>query len=279
LPTGQRLPELPESQATGRTLQLYEEIKEWSGVPMVALIYRHLATLPGVLDWACDVLRPVMTSGLLQERAGELVHKVELPQIPTIPPDAREAAGVTADEEEMIRSSLAAYNRSNPVNIIALRCIEQHLAQAATAAGAGLTRPWTPPERLPAPPPMLDPDAMQPHVRRIISWLVHRGQGRYSDIWPSLYRHLARVPKYLAFAAVVLPPYFAGIDRATRDLSRVVDRVVDELVGGSSVSPTRRPPAELLDGIRQAMTSFTMLIPEMAVVGTLLERATPPRTP
>jgi hypothetical protein len=278
LPSEQRLPELPESQATGRTRELYEEIKEWSGVPMVALIYRHLATLPGVLDWACDAVRPLMTSGLLQEQAEQLVQTVELPQIPTISPDAREAAGMTADEEEMVCTSLAAYNRSNPVNIIALRCIEQHLAQTASVGGAGPTRPWTAPARLPAPPPMVDPGAMQPHVRRIISMLVHRGQGRYAEIWPSLYRHLAQVPRYLAFAAVVLPPHFAEIDRATQALGREVDRVVDDLVSKSSVSPLCRPSDELLDGLRRVMTSFTMLIPEMTVVGTVLERATPPRT-
>ena len=52
------LPELPESEATGDKARIYGEIRTLGGVPMVALIYRHLATLPGALEWMWEALSP-----------------------------------------------------------------------------------------------------------------------------------------------------------------------------------------------------------------------------
>ena len=62
-PAGGLLRELPEAEASGNAREIYEEIKSLCGVPMVALIYRHLATIPGALEWAWALLRPVMAAG------------------------------------------------------------------------------------------------------------------------------------------------------------------------------------------------------------------------
>ena len=64
-----RLAELPESGASGATLHIYGELKRLSAVPMVALIYRHLATIPGALAWSWALLEPVMRAGLVQQQA------------------------------------------------------------------------------------------------------------------------------------------------------------------------------------------------------------------
>ena len=61
------LSELSEDQARGDILQIYQEIRRLSAVPMVALIWRHLATLPGTLEWAWDFLAPAMRVGLAAE--------------------------------------------------------------------------------------------------------------------------------------------------------------------------------------------------------------------
>ena len=57
------LAELAEDQATGRMAVIYDEIRRFSGVPYVSSLQRYLATLPGVLAWAWDAVRPAMVSG------------------------------------------------------------------------------------------------------------------------------------------------------------------------------------------------------------------------
>jgi hypothetical protein len=102
----QRLTEPPESEATGHIRRIYDEIKYFSGVPMVALIYRHMATLPGVLEWAWQLQRPLMVSGLLQEKAWQLASAVNLPEVPPIPFVARQATGVSLNNPSGSRTQI-----------------------------------------------------------------------------------------------------------------------------------------------------------------------------
>ncbi|MBT6830354.1 MAG: hypothetical protein HOA58_12620, partial [Rhodospirillaceae bacterium] len=64
-----RLPELLEQDAGSGIKAIYDEIKACCRVPMVALIYRHLATHDGVLEWSWRVLAPAMRSGALSAAA------------------------------------------------------------------------------------------------------------------------------------------------------------------------------------------------------------------
>jgi hypothetical protein len=60
------LAELAERDATGEKGAIYSEIRRLGGVPMVALIFRHLATLPGTLEWAWGVVGPSWRAGLVR---------------------------------------------------------------------------------------------------------------------------------------------------------------------------------------------------------------------
>jgi hypothetical protein len=270
----QNLSELPESQATGQIRDIYHEIRQFSGVPMVALIYRHMATIPGVLEWAWETLRPLMVSGLLQERAWQLVDKVTLPEVLPISALARRAAGITQEEDALIAASLAAFNRSNPINVVALGCLKRQLNGSNRTASGLTTRAWVPPSSGPALPAMLEPDAMPSGAKEVVSHLCHRGQHRYAGIWPSLYRYLAHVPPYLGFAAVILPPHFSGIDRAVIALNEEVDQAANDLAALIPTPAMAAPSDAAQETLLRAMDNFTLLIPEMVVIGTLLERAT-----
>ena len=71
-PPAELLAELPEAQASGEQRHIYAQIKRLSAVPMVALIYRHLATIPGALEWAWALVGPALQAGWLQQRAWQL---------------------------------------------------------------------------------------------------------------------------------------------------------------------------------------------------------------
>lgn len=94
------LEELPESRATGDLRRIYAQIRQLSGVPMAALIYRHLATIPGALEWSWRVIEPAMRAGELQRKAWALAQDAVIPHQPAIPAAALRAAGLTPDKHQ-----------------------------------------------------------------------------------------------------------------------------------------------------------------------------------
>jgi len=61
-----------------RIAEIYDEIRRFSGVAYVSSLQRHLATLPGVLAWAWDALRPAMVSGVIPETGWRLGGSLRL---------------------------------------------------------------------------------------------------------------------------------------------------------------------------------------------------------
>jgi hypothetical protein len=278
-PSQDRLPELPEAEAEGATARIYDGLKTLGGVPMVALIYRHLATIPGALEWTWATLYPALAAGALQERAWRLASQLELRSLPTIPRPALRVLGVSAADETAINTILDAYNRSNPVNILVVACLKRRLRYGSGGASErGASRSWSPP---PAPgplPPMIDPDRMAPELVKLVAFLRNHGSIAERRIVPSLYRHLAHWPGFLALAATVLSPRFGDI---ARDASRL--RAVGEEAAAALALEFSRPSGGVAppDGpYRQALEatldSFTGGIPKTVVIGTLLRRAMPP---
>ena len=275
------LQELPESEASGELRHIYGEIRRLSAVPMVALIYRHLATIPGALEWAWSVLEPAMRSGALQERAWQLAERARVPRQPAIPVAALRAAGIDEGAQHAIAQVLDAYNRANPVNIVAVRCLSLHLAGNVPRAGDGPSPAWQPPAAIPSLPAMVNPQAMTPVVRELAVLLTDRGAtDAPSSLWPSLYRHLAHWPAFLGYAAVLVPPEFEAIDAAAARLRQQVDDAAATIATQLRASNSQPAPKDAqARQLQSAIAQFSRRIPEMVVIGNLLRGALPPASP
>src|ERR1700759_4376705 len=105
------LPELPERDATGEKARIYAEIRRLGGVPMVALIFRHLATLPGALEWMGSALQPSWRGGELQEAAWRVAREAPVVPIARISPPALEALGMDDAAMREVSAVLGPYNR------------------------------------------------------------------------------------------------------------------------------------------------------------------------
>lgn len=300
------LDELPEAQARGEALRIYGEIRRLSGVPMVALIYRHLATLPGALEWAWSLVGPLMASGRLPERAWRAAREAALPAGPRIPRAALRALGITDADEAAVDGVLQAYNRANPVNVLVVRLLQVQLArdaasqahqaplapQAAWATSAGAAGPaeggpsvgagptpwpdWQPPTPVTSLPAMVPPAEMSPSVRELVILLTDRVEGGTpSALWPSLYRHLAHWPGLLALFAVIVEPAFPRVDAAAAGLGAAIDEAVAELSAALPHTTTPGPAGAAAEGLRAGLASFSARIPEMVVLGALLAASMP----
>lgn len=270
------LPELSEDRATGSTKEIYEQIKRLCGVPMVALIYRHLATLPGALEWAWSAIGPAMASGRLQESAWRVAREIRPEPLAPFRRPVLAALGIDDEGLREIRAVFSAYNRANPVNLLAVTC----LARLINGAGSSDTQqsavlpafPWTPPLQIGPLIPMVDLAAMPAPVAQLLFAVASRGAQADAQVVPSLYRHFGNRPGFLALlVALVLPRFEDGsIALSVSALGLPMAALADELARGMRAPPAPDP------GIRVALKRFGGTgIPEMITVGRLLEGALP----
>jgi len=264
------LAELSEDAATGRIAEIYDEIRRFSGVPYVSSLQRYLATMPGVLEWAWDALRPALASGAVSEAGWTLAGAFRLP--PAAPPADW---GVDAAGLDAIRNIAANFVRVSPVNIVTGACLAA-LLNGARASGAGFAGGWTPPAMLPPMPGNVDPASLPQDQRAVLMRFATEVDGK--PFIPALYRQIAHWPPALAWLADELAPRFADpvtaaarseFRQAARDAAAPIVARLPGLPAGTGPDPdTVRRVLATID--RYAETS-----PEMTMFGQLILDALP----
>ena len=238
------LAELAERDATGEQGAIYAEIRRLGGVPMVALIFRHLATLPGALEWtwARGRARRGAPACCRRPRGASRARRRSRRSSP-IPQAALAALGVDGATRAEHPHVLAAYNRANPENLLTVLCLLRLLA--------GVPRR----ER-----PLQARDGSRRRRRgRCCRWAMSRRWRRRwrhcSTSWrrpgddggpkvvQSLYRHFAHLPAFLSLAVTLLlarlatgrwqPPW--------RRFTAPCAAAADELVRAMDAPPCRIP--------------------------------------
>jgi hypothetical protein len=266
------LAELSENSATGEKRKIYGEIRRLGGVPMVALIFRHLATLPGGLEWAWNAIAPAWEAGRLQEEAWRIANATPLEALARVPRAALAAIGVDDAGLGEIHVVLEAYNRANPENLLSMLCLLR-LLEGARAAQPFDARPWSPPA---APGPlvaMTDVATMPRDVAALLDLVAAPGEPGGPRVVQSLYRHFGHRPALLALLITLLRQRFddGSVGRSVASLHAAMEAAAGEIARGLSAPPAPHP------GIRAACERFGGgVIPQMIIVGALLKRALPP---
>jgi hypothetical protein len=269
------LPELQEQDAPPDIRAIYEEIRRLTGVPMVALIWRHLATLPGVLPDAWSSVAPVLRSGLLQETAWQISADARIPQLTPLTGTALTRLGVDTAARGAIASVLEAYNRANPVNMLCVYALFARLMRPDGQALAPDVVLWEAPPPVGPLPPMFAPAEMEPRLRGKLESLASPEAATGAPVIPSLYRHLVPWPGYIDWLETAVRPCLddGAIGQAVTSIRTSMAREAEELV-------VHVPPALALQAhpaAKTALTRFSSLIPEMIVIGRLLHEAMPPQ--
>jgi hypothetical protein len=269
------LAELSEAAATGRIAEIYDEIRRFSGVPYVSSLQRYLATMPGVLEWAWDALRPAMLSGAIPETGWRLAGTVRLSPAVPIPSATLRQWGVTAADLTAIRNIAANFVRVSPVNLLTGACLNA-LLTGLHPSGSGFPAGWTPPDML---PPMLgnaDPARLPLDQREVLMRFATEVDGK--PFIPALYRQLAHFPPVLAWLADELSPRFAAPETASRRAAfRTSAReAAPDIAGRLPGLPNGDPPdAETTRRILATIDRYAETSPEMTMFGQLMLDALP----
>jgi hypothetical protein len=234
--------EIPESEATGEVASCYADIRSRLQLPVVNLIWRHLAAL-GHLEWSWHAVRerlPAISAyaGELNARARVLAGHCE--PMPA-PPWDKTVTGI-----------LATYERGNSMNLATVR-----LLLGASPRGDGAPLSLGAPAQIPPVPRFPDLPA---DLRALIDRLVAAGPGADTGIRPTLWVHLAHAPEFLRaveepVALLLKTPAFRGA-HASLSALQAADAV----------------PC-LPETLVTALDRFNRRISEMLLTGICLENA------
>ena len=269
------VPAIIEAAATGEIAEIFGDIRRVLGVDVVNLIWRHLATIDGALAWTWTTLRPVYDDGTIAAEAAALRADLDLPALPGIPAEAFVALGLRGDDISAIRDTLAAYDRTNAMALIALSALLSVLGEAPSLPDA------TPPsdevireDQQPkiSLPRLLSLADLPTETAALIMTLNRLGTRRPGAVVASMYRHLAHWPAYLALVWAIIAPLDADgrlersiVETRTKAGVRAL-RVASRLRGSFTA-----PPGRLGISIRAAVEPFAGdVLAKMVVICALL---------
>ena len=267
------LPEIREADAPPEIAAIYDEIRAATWLPLVNLIWRHLAALPGALPWSWGAVRPLARAGLIAAAAERVRDRLELPAVPPMTLEALAAVGVHGQSAHgglpTIRRILDAYNRGNANNLVALTALLLALDGGAPAAEP-TPEAGAPPAAAGALPPLPRLGDLDERTKAGVEALAAGHAGFETGAVPSLYLHLAHWPGFLEQARGRIEPL---------PIAELRERAC--ALGRGEAAPLARriepgPPPPARDAAVEAMDRFSRgLIPEMLPVGLILARALP----
>jgi|GEM_PF-890591 len=268
----QEFPEIHPLDATPEISSIYADIRLVSGVPMVNLIWRHFAALPGILPWAWKAVRPLVSSLEMIEARHRLIEAVQLPDISALSPSAREACGLHNNVMTSFTGMVDNYVRGNCTNIITLTALRLRLEGISSPSAIYNVAATSEPGALLPPLPKIEnlPSALAEKVRG----LAKRHDGSDGTIIPSLYLELARWPDLVdAFPIWLSQLYVPETLRAARESAcRAAER--EALAMLPDLDPTPHNVAQM----RPALERFTkLIIPDLIPVCLATQKLIPVR--
>jgi hypothetical protein len=268
----QSLPELAYDDATGDTRAIYDALASALGVRLVNLVYRHLATVPGCLEWAWSTVGADFLAGRFADRAPALAA-LAIRDVDAAPaPISLASCGLGNREAEAAIRTVDAYNRANPMNALSLRVVARALA-AGRPAGP-YVRPDSDASALVPLLPISPLDGLPRPTSELLLLLARQAAGPETRIVPSLFRHFAPWPPLLAAISARLAPLASsgGIDAAAARITAEAERRGDGMF--EALPPpgagAELPPEEARAVLAGTVAAFPPAICRMIAVGAML---------
>jgi hypothetical protein len=270
------IPAIREQDATGDVATIFQDIRATTGIPIVNLIWRHLATIPGGLAWVWTLVKPLYVSGELDRLADATRALVSFPTLAPLPDFVWDSVAIDRNDRRSIAALIQNYNRGNGVNFLALLVAVSVLRDGIPASRGGgghaaqVKRPHH--ASVEAAPPLPGLSELSPSVTALVRKLDEFGRLGSSDAVASLYRHLAHWPAFLAIAYTALEPLHRDGELANTQ-SRVIAFGREQ--SAALLNHIDRELPELAPDARKAVLNaldeFTrLMIGRMIVIGKAL---------
>lgn len=269
------LPELREEEASPTIKAIYADIKRASGTPLVNLIYRHLATIPGGLEWVWGAINAAWGYEGLRQAARQMPAAKA---VAVLPASLWQAANVSAQDLAAIRALIEDYNVTNATNILGMTALALALRQPSLLKGDLPPIPATRAEKPIAAigPPVPRMEAMSPDLRDLVLFANNLGETEPQPLIASMFRHLSLWPGSLAIATTILAPLGPSGDlkRLQQEAVSAAEKFGAELIARAPAGFPALPVPQSREPILHALDLFrTTLIPKLLPIGHILRQA------
>lgn len=264
------LSEIRPADAPSEIAAIYDDICAASGVPVVNLIWRHFASLPGVLAWAWTAVRPLVGSMEMEVARARVARAVALPAMAQPAQAAWAKAGIDAGTLPELHRMIAAYVRGNLTNMVALTALRMRLD--APERRAILLAPAPAPPADASLPPLPRIETLPTDLATAIRALAASHDGAGNGVIPSLYLALALWPGVVMALADWLGSLY--VPETMRMARESIVRAAE--AEAAVMLPDVGPAPEALAVMRPTLDRFTCLvIPDMIPVCIALEDLLP----
>ena len=257
---------IDEASASGQTAAIFADIRETMGIPLVTSIWRGLAGMGDSLSQAWYLAKPIYASGLPEHALARVVARTSLPFPEPLAPTQLACAGVGQSDVEEILAILAAYNRSNGMNLVALAALITQPASGIAATALPLTAPVWPPLR-----PLLPREAINANTWTMIRHVNAFGATGIDAGVATLWRHLSHWPGLLALIHAAFAPLQVRGTIAVAS-AQVVAQSMEE---GARMAHLRRAEIELSGQARETISGYVhspTQVARMVTIGHALAR-------
>ncbi|UTW50978.1 hypothetical protein KFF05_13740 [bacterium SCSIO 12827] len=278
-------PEVHFADADPATLRVYRNLMTAAGSGSPALIFRHMATYPGLLHWIWAAVGDDVEAGWPGTAVWQIVADQGAVPLPAFTPDDLADADLDDAARQTVGHMLTSYNRMNPVNLIAVG------AARALIAGDDVPPPTHPFSEAAATPPAPPPDLPRPlklaglddGLRGAITNIcrtIPKAEiaGAHVDVTPTMYLHFAHWPQFMHLVAGRLDTALPEIDAATHAFAADCKPLVGQLLAKAKARNPGPVPMDDPTPLIRVMDTFAYVIPHMVVVGAALAAAIKPKT-
>lgn len=259
-----------EATATGATAEIFADIRETMGIPLITSIWRGLASMGNSLPEVWSAAKPIYLSGLPEQALARVVQRAGLPEPEPLPPTLTACAGIADVHLAAIQTVVAAYNRSNGMNLVALAALVSPRATGQEDARAVTKPEWD------AFPALLAREDIDDNTWDLIGHVNAFGAPGIDAHVATLWRHLGHWPNLLSLIYCAFAPVHAdgSISAATQ---RMVELAREE---GERMASWRNDDVVLSDQAQNTLLSYVNTptqVARMVVIGHAIARWLPRR--
>ncbi len=257
-----------ESAATGRTAEIFADIRQTMGIPLITSIWRGLADMGDSLETVWCAAKPIYLSGCVEPALERVVQQSGLPVPRPLAPARFARNGIDSTKLDAIRTIVRAYNRSNGLNMVALAALTAPASGSKTPGRARALPAWGPF------PPLLAREAIDSHTWDVIRQVNAIGASGTDAHVATLWRHLGHWPGLLALVSSAFASAHAD-GAIVKAAGRMIGLVQQEAV---QLAAWRAEGLALSDQARRTLTGYVTSptqVARMVTIGYALENWLP----
>ena len=248
---------ISEASATGRTAEIFADIREVMQIPLITSIWRTLADIEGGLEATWAATRPIYETGQPDAALQALKVKSKFPVPGPLSAATLRSRGLLAEDRQAFGAVIDAYNRSNGMNLIALNALVGE--PSGQASNYTLTSPDSWPELW----PLLEKEEIEAETWVLLERVKLLGATNDNPSIATLWRHLAHWPGLLS---LVIESYEPMQDEG--EIDGAIEEVMESvIVAAAGISHFKPSTADIPDEAWQMVVRYSAGVSRMVTLG------------